>query len=103
MHSWYKLYCCVEPKMKDLHNFVIPRVATVWKKLADYLEVDLEIIRDIERENGNDPNKCCTELFRKWLNNEIGPEPKLWYNLITTLKEIKELTIEEIELSLKCT
>ena len=90
--------------MRDLHKLVIPKVAAEWKKVADYLRVDQPTIDLIEEQYRNYPAKCCTELFRKWLNSNCGQGPKCWSTLITVLKEIEELTAvtEEIEQALKC-
>lgn len=89
--------------MSDLHKLVIPKVAVDWKKIADYLKFDLPTIQIIERRYRNNPEECCDELFRKWLNSNCGQGPKSWCTLITALKEIDELTAvtEEIEQNLK--
>ena len=99
------LLCCyAEPLMKDLHKLVIPNVAAEWKMVADYLEIDQTTIDIIEKQCRNDPVKCCTELFRKWINSNCGQGPKCWSTLITILKEIKEFTAitNWIEQMLKC-
>ena len=90
--------------MKDLHKFVIPKVAAEWKTVADYLQIDQSAQCIIEEQFRNQPVKCCAELFRKWLNSNCGQGPKSWSTLITALKEIEDLTAvtEEIEQQLKC-
>ena len=90
--------------MKDLHKLVIPNVAGEWKMVADYLQLDQTTIDIIEEQYRNDPVKCCTELFRKWINSNCGRSPKCWSTLITTLKEIENFTAvtERIEQMLKC-
>ena len=98
------LCCCAEPLMKDLHKLVIPKVAAEWQMVADYLEIDQTTIEIIEEQYKNDPIKCCTELFRKWINSNCGQGPKCWSTLITILKEIENFTAvtERIEQMLKC-
>ena len=90
--------------MKDLHQLVIPNVASKWKTLADYLEFKLPMIQNIEHQSRNDSVECCTELLRQWLSSDYGVGPKNWSTLIKTLKEIKQLSTitKEIEQKLKC-
>ena len=90
--------------MRDLHSFVIPKVAAKWKVIADFLRVDQPTIDIIEQQYRYQPVECCSELFRKWLNTNCGQGPKCWSTLITILKQIADLTAvtEEIEQTLKC-
>ena len=90
--------------MKDLHQLVIPSVASKWKMLADYLEFKLPTIRNIEDQYRNNSVECCTELFRQWSSRDCGMRPRTWLTLINTLKEIKQLSTvaKEIEQGLRC-
>ena len=94
----------LELTMKHLHQLVIPKVASEWKTVADYLEFKLSLIKIIEEQCRNDPVKCCTELFRQWLSSDDGVGPKTWSTLIIILKEIRLLSAatQEIEENLKC-
>jgi len=79
-----------EPRMKQLHHLVIPKVAAKWKMVAEFLELDTSMINMIEAKCTNDPKACCEEVFRKWLKNDYDQVPKTWFTLITTLKEIEQ-------------
>ena len=89
--------------MRHLHQLVIPKVAAKWIVVAEFLEFKQPTIEMIEEKGRSDPEKCCAEVFRQWLNSDCGVKPKTWSTLIKTLKQIKDLTAvtEEIEENLK--
>ena len=93
----------VAPKMKHLNKYVIPKIATEWKKVADSLEFDLHTIRIIEKKFQKDPMESCDEMMRDWLSTDVGLKPKVWSTLIAALKDVKQLTatVEEIEQDIK--
>ena len=90
--------------MKHLNEYVIPKIAVYWKRVADSLEFDIHTIKIIEKKFQNDPMESCEEMMREWLSTDIGLKPKVWSTLIAALKGIKQLTatIEEIEQDIKC-
>ena len=83
--------CYTEPSMKQLHCYVIPKIASKWKTVAEFLELDTSTINMIEEKCTNDPKTCCEEVFREWLKNNCGLGPKTWSKLTATLKEIEQL------------
>ena len=89
--------------MKLLHSIVIPKISSEWKTVADFLELDLSLIKIIQERCKNDSTKCCGEMLREWLMSDSGLQPKTWSTLIKTLKVIKQLpaVTEEIEQKLK--
>ena len=91
------------PKMKLLHNLLIPKISSEWKTMADFLEMKFSVIDAIEEKCKNDSVKCCEELLREWLKNDHGLQPKTWSTLIQTLKEFKKLSTvgKEVEQALK--
>jgi len=82
----------VEPKMKYLKKFVIPKIAAKWKDVADFLEFDISTIQIIEENCMRDCSKCCDALLRNWISTSNGVRPKTWDTLLRALKEIDELT-----------
>ena len=89
--------------MKLLHSIVIPKISSEWRKVADFLDLELSLIKIIQERFNNDPTKCCEEMLREWLMSDNGLQPKTWFTLIKTLKEFKQLPMvsEEIEQELK--
>jgi len=89
--------------MKLLHKIVIPRITYEWKTVADFLEIELSLIKIIQERCNNDPITCCEDMLREWLMCDQGLQPKTWSTLIATLKVIKKLATvsKEIEQELK--
>ena len=77
--------------MKLLHSIAIPKISFEWKTVADFLELDLSLIKIIQERCNNDPTTCCGEMLREWLMSDSGLQPKTWSTLIKTLKMIKKL------------
>ena len=82
----------VEPKIRDIVKFVVPKVAAHWKTLAYVLEFDTSRVEIIGEKHFRDPEKCCREVFIHWLNSKEGISPKTWGVLLRTLSDITELT-----------
>ena len=89
--------------MKHLHQLVIHKVAAEWKTIADFLDFESSTINIIQDQCRDNPTKCCTELFRKWLHNDHGLKPKAWSTLFDVLRNVRQLATvtEEIEQKLK--
>ena len=89
--------------MKHLNEHVIPKIAAIWKQVADSLDFDICAIRNIEKKFQNDPLQSCDELMRDWLSTDVGIKPKVWSTLIAALKNIRQLTavVEQIEEDIK--
>ena len=77
--------------MKWLHKIVIPHISFCWNKVADFLEYSIPKKNEIAVRQRDDPYKCCAELLEDWLSTDNGVKPKTWSNLLTILKEIREL------------
>ena len=91
--------------MKHLNQYVIPKIAAEWKKVADSLEFDIHTIRIIEKKFQKDPLESCDEMMRDWLSTDVGIKPKVWSTLIAALKDVKQLTaiVAEIEQDIRRT
>ena len=79
------------PKMKELHEFVIPHIASHWREVAGYLEYNIGVIKTIKEKFSCSPVKCCDDLLRNWLSTNNGVGPKTWSTLVFTLMDIKDL------------
>ena len=93
----------LDPKLPELLEIVIPKVANYWDTLAHFLEFEVQKVQIISEQHPNDPKESCTEVFAHWLNSDEGIIPKTWGVLLETLKKITELTAvtEQIETELK--
>ena len=85
--------------MKHLSKYVVPKVAHMWKTVADFLDYDINTIELIAKKYRDICEECCAGLFRDWLSTNHGASPKTWGMLITALKEIDLLAaaISDIE------
>ena len=85
------------------HKFVICRVTSDWRKVAESLEFDIQRIKLIEKKCTNNPLDCCDELFCDWLSSDHGLKPISWETLITALKDIQKFqaTTADIENDIK--
>jgi len=62
-------------------------VVTKWYDIGiELLDSNTAALEIIKKNNQNDPEKCCTGMFNKWL--ESKPDAS-WNQLITVLREIK--------------
>lgn len=93
----------IEPKMPELLESVIPKIAAHWTTMAYFLEFEVSRVEIIRKQHPNDPEESCTEVFAHWLTSDEGISPKTWGVLLKTLKKIKRLTAvtEQIEKELK--
>ena len=71
--------------MKMLQRHVIPHVATKWNELGIELfdEKDAHMLDTINPDNNKDVNKCCHEMFRKWLATY---DNTTWHQIVEALK-----------------
>ena len=95
---------CLEPKIGDLFEFVVPQIKAHWEDVAyTALRYDIPIVDGIQKKHLNDIKKCCQEMFKIWLTTPHGVEPKTWSTLLAQLKKVEELVTgtEVIEKALK--
>ena len=64
-----------------------------WIKIALLMNFGLSDVQNIKKKCGDDPKKCCTEIFERWLS-----AGRKWENLLPILKEVLDSeTFENIE------
>ena len=57
-----------KPTIKDLHRYVIPRYASVWRKIGKELGLPNETLAIIEKDHSaTGVEKCCHGILSKWL------------------------------------
>ena len=88
---YYGMSVVIEPNMKQLIKIVIPKIAFMWKTVADFLDYDISTIENIKYKHGADCEECMNGLFRDWLSTNHGVKPKTWATLIERLREIGQL------------
>jgi len=81
----------LEPTMRRLIKIVIPKIAFMWKTVADFLDYDISTIENIKQKHRDDCEECLNGLFRDWLSTNHGVKPKTWATLLERLREIGQL------------
>ncbi|XP_065912714.1 uncharacterized protein [Dysidea avara] len=84
-----------KPEMGELLQFVVPKIAADWQTLA-YNLVEFSEVGIIEKRNPNDPEKCCQDLFVRWLTSNKDVK---WLDLLNALKNFKKFTSATEEIS----
>ena len=51
----------------DLCRCVLPRYAAYWREIGIFLGIEPGQLAVIQLNNPTDANRCCTDLFIKWL------------------------------------
>ena len=85
--------------MFDLTKIVIPKIMNQWEYIAEAFRYDLPTIKAISEKEGKDAKQCCREFFKDWLmtNNGAKAGPKVWSTLLSTLKQVDEISADIIE------
>lgn len=91
-----------EPEMRDL-IIVIPLLAAKWEDAAYLLGFETPAIESIKELHRGNPNNCCREMLKDWLEANQGVSPKTWSTLLNSVAEHKDLTkaVEDIQEKLK--
>ena len=75
--------------MLSIQAIVIPEVGHKWSDIAIRLDFTYSRRTIISDKCNNDPEKCCKEMFDRWLNTDDGVKPKTWGTLLEVLRDIK--------------
>ena len=77
----------IDPKVKDLLIMgVVSQLAAKWKTVAYLLDYDTSKI-NIIKASKDDPENCCQELLRDWVEDKNDDAPKTWFTLLNTIAE----------------
>lgn len=79
--------------MKDLIKIrLIPLLAAKWETVAYILDYDTPKINNIKKLKREDPENCCQELLRDWIEEKYDGAPKTWFTLLNTIAEDETYT-----------
>ena len=70
------------PLLQELQNLVTPYYAASWKEIGLQLGIAQGILQCIEIKFQTDVEKCCAEMFTKWLDTDVTAS---WGKLIQIL------------------
>ena len=88
------------PDVRDVDELVVIEVAADWERVALRLGVEGCAIRVVFRNNPNDCEGACRDMFNRWLRGErhTGEEERTWSSLLTALGRAG---FEELERTLR--
>ena len=79
--------------MKDLIIIgLIPLLAAKWETVAYILDYDTPKINTIKTSKRENPENCCQELLRDWVEENHDGSEKTWFMLLNTIAENKTFT-----------
>ena len=79
MHA---LLASSRPELKDLIGYVTPQYAAHWKEIGICIGVRAEDTKIIELAYPTMLDKCCNEMFFKWLEYDVDAS---WDKLFTAI------------------
>ena len=92
----------IKPEMWDLIKIVFPKIKAKWQFVAyvmKYTPLEVKAFKN----DSNDLDENCLNLFTDWLNTNHGITPKTWQILIDQIKTVDGLqnAAENIEEKVK--
>ena len=79
--------------MKDLIITGLTRqLAAKWETVAYILDYDTPKINTIKTSKRENPENCCQELLRDWVEEKHDDAPKTWFTLLNTIAEDETFT-----------
>ena len=88
------------PTLKQLLNCVVPEVAPVWYAFGIELEITLQALSCIKKNERGIVEDCCIEMFSHWLSKyeNSGSLPRTWRTILKAVENRCGLQpAEEIE------
>lgn len=81
-----------KPTLESLNNHVRDEIAPQWYDFGKQLLEDeyVDKLDDIEKNHPGDKERCCTEMFRYWL--EVDSEAN-WNNMTDALKQTGQRSV----------
>ena len=74
-------------------KYVLPLYAAYWKEIGIFLDVESGQLDVIKLNNPADANKCCIDLFLKWLQNARNVTWEKMFEAIDQATSIGSITI----------
>ena len=75
--------------MKDIEDYVVPKLATQWKELGKQLNIDQYSLNILQKDYPNDCKKCCSKMLGDWLeeNTRQNATWEILHNAIDKLQK----------------
>ena len=57
-----------KPQLREMANCIVPRLASIWKRLGEQLNIKEYLLQNIEKDNPKDCEGCCSKMLSEWLD-----------------------------------
>ena len=68
---------------------ILDEVCNKWEKIGTTLCIPYTTLQMWSMQNDNDPEKCCTMVFRSWFENPPEDYPITWGGFIELLEDVQ--------------
>ena len=75
-----------EPELPDLMNEVAAKIPSKWSDVGLQLQVDPDVQEGIARISPGDTNRCYSNVFTQWKNQNSTTHPYTWLTIVQALK-----------------
>ena len=83
------------PTLHIMDTHVIRHIAPDWTQIAMYLGIEMSIWHVIEADNPRSVERCCHQMFSRWLANDTGTgdSPRTWKSVLIALRTAGYVTL----------
>jgi len=79
------------PNMKDLNRYVVRKYAAEWKDIGTELDIDIDMLNIIEKDNPWQSEICFQKTLEKWLK---GSTNATWRTLEVALTNVRRQKVD---------
>ena len=74
---------------------MIRHIAPDWQIVGAHLGIEMSILRIIEADNPRSVERCCCQMFLRWLSHDTGTgsEPRTWKSVLIALRTVGYYTM----------
>ena len=75
-----------EPELLDLMNEVAAKIPGKWRDVGLQLGVDQGVLEGIASISPGDTNRCYSNVFTRWKNQNLKTHPYTWLTVVRALE-----------------
>ena len=75
-----------EPELLDLMNEVAAEIPGKWRDVGLQLGVDQGVLEGIASISPGDTNRCYSNVFTRWKNQNLKTHPYTWLTVVQALE-----------------
>ena len=86
LHNKYSDGLESAPELQDLMNKVAAKIPSKWRDMGLQLGVDQDVLEGIASISPGDINRCYSNVFTRWKNQNSTTHPYTWSTIVQALK-----------------